>query len=170
MRKLIKFYDNDGFTVIELLMAIIILGVVMAAITTMIVQSFNVFDSSTRRMSAGQLAELALSEVGGYLRSATDATTEGNIDDDNKPYGPWRFKGYHPEYDNVVDFIFDLDENTQQLILDVVDINRVIANNVQEFYIEKEVDSENEFVIYIEVKDGEDNIARKRINITSRNL
>jgi len=167
MRKLIRFNDNDGFTVIELLMAIIILGVVMAAITTMIVQSFNVFDSSTRRMSAGQLAELGLSEVGGYLRSATE------IVDDN---GPWKFRGYHPNIDEEgidEDFLFVFNLEDKRLLLNVYDeddtiiYNRTIINNVMEFEIEI---NGNEFVINIKVEDGEGNIARKRLSVSSRNL
>ena len=168
MKKLIIFYDNDGFTVIELLMAIIILGVVMAAITTMIVQSFNVFDSSTRRMSAGQLAELALSEVGGYLRSATDVTSDGNIDDNNKPDGPWKFKGYHLDNeDEIVMLEFNLVNKSLQLKVNDIE-KRIILNNVEEFDIS--TINGNEFEIFIKVEDGDENIAEKRLNISSRNL
>jgi len=161
MRKIIRFYDNDGFTVIELLMAIVILGVVMAAVTTMIVQSFNVFDSSTRRMSAGQLAELALSEVGGYLRSTTEIISL----DEN---GSWKFSGYHPDNeDEVVTLEFNLVNKTLKLKVNDIE-KRTILNNVEEFDISSIND--NEFEVFIRVQDGEGNIAIKRSTIRSRNL
>jgi len=162
MRKIIKFYDNDGFTVIELLMAIIILGVVMAAITTMIVQSFNVFDDSTRRMSAGQLAELGLSETGRVLRTAkTIPENAGDFNGDNKTYS---FTGYIDDAEETILIEF---ENNRILINDEVRLN-----NVERFNIEPILDEGNktgEMRVNIEVNDG-DNIAIKRSNIKSRNF
>ena len=163
MKKLFRYNKNNGFTVIELLMAIIILGVVMAAVTTMIVQSFNVFDRSTRRMSAGQLAELALSEVGGYLRTVTE-TIELNEN------GPWKFKGYHPNFEEEVEFNLTLNDRRLSLAIENEnDYDRIIVNNVNDFNITKN-ETDEKFIILIEVKDEEDNTARKRLNVTSRNL
>ncbi|MFW6378289.1 MAG: type IV pilus modification PilV family protein, partial [Bacillota bacterium] len=138
------------------LMAILILGVVMAAITTMIVQSFDVFDSSTRRMSAGQLAELGLSEVGGYLRTATNF--EHNVN--------WKFDGYHPETDDQ-NVKFELSLDNESLKLNVTGLNeRTILNNVKDFNINED---DGDFIINIEVEDSEGNTANKRLTVRSRN-
>jgi len=163
MRKLIRFYDNDGFTVIELLMAIVILGVIMAAITTMIVQSFNVFDSSTRRISAGQLAELALSEVGGYLRSVTPYEEDKGDFEDNFGDDSWVFYGYHPgTEDQIVKFELNLID--ESLLLKVEGLNeRTVLNNVKDFDISKE--DNNEFIIFIKVEDGDGNVANYNVYV-----
>lgn len=167
MKKIIRFYEKDGFTVIELLMAILILGVVMAAVTTMIVQSFDVFDSSTRRMSAGQLAELALSEVGGYLRTVTPYEDERNFEDEFK-VDSWTFYGYHPDTgDESVEFKLSLENESLKLNISGLS-ERTVLNNVKEFDISKI--NGNEFEIYIKAEDGDGNTAQKRLSISSRNL
>ena len=181
MKKLIRFYDNDGFTIIELLMAIIILGVVMAAITTMIVQSFNVFDSSTRRMSAGQLTELALSEVGGYLRAVRGPRNISDynlyIDPDTGEIDPeidkeYDFSGFYNDEQVNIKIEYISDSNRLVLAVDG-DVERNMLNNVTGFYID--IDEEDDeltgnFDIYIKAEDGEGNIAEKRLNIKSRNI
>ena len=168
MRKIIRFYKNDGFTIIELLMAIIILGVVMAAITTMIVQSFNVFDSSTRRMSAGQLAELGLSEVGRVLRSAKTIPgipVDGHeFDDEDKSYS---FTGYIDDSDTKEEIVIEF-KNNRIYINDEIRLN-----NVEKFNIVPILDEEGqvtgEMRINIKVNDG-DNTAIKQSTVNSRNF
>ncbi len=168
---LFKIIDNKGLTVIELLVAIVILGVVMAIVTGMVVQSFNVFDSSTRRMSAGQLAELAKTEIAGYLRT-TIPHTDNNFED----LGEWRFKGYHPRYpDLIVDFTIKHDEANNTLSVEInggeIEGQSVlILNNVVDFDI-NQLDDDNDsfFEIYVKIDDG-DNIATKRTTVKSRNF
>ena len=171
MRKIIRFYKNDGFTIIELLMAIIILGVVMAAITTMIVQSFNVFDSSTRRMSAGQLAELGLSEVGRVLRSAktipgipVDGDEFDEFDDKDKTYS---FTGYIDDSDTKEEIVIEFSDNR------IVINGEIRLNNVEKFNIVPILDEEGqgtgEMRINIEANDG-DNTAIKQSTVNSRNF
>jgi len=153
-----------GLTVIEMLIAIVILGVVMSIATSMVIQSFNIFDSSTRRMSASQLTELAQTEVALHLRSAKTEIT--NNEDKNK----YKFDGFYEGNEGTLEFVFD--SNSERLLLnfkklgeDTI-ISRTIANNIVGFEVEGE---SNEFDIYIKAKD-DNNTSEKRLSITSRNL
>jgi len=162
MKNIFSLNNDNGLTVIELLLAILILGIVMTAITTMIVQSFDLFDSSTRRMSAGQLAELALDQIALHLRTATSEINEDN--------GKWQFDGYYVDSDDQVSFEIILDQNQLRLRIDDINKTRIITNNVveNEFYITKN-ENENEFELYIMI-DDDSNHAEKRITVKSRNL
>lgn len=152
-----------GLTVIEMLIAIVILGVVMSIATSMVIQSFNIFGSSTRRMSASQLTELAQTEVALHLRSAK---TKIYVDADENIY---EFDGFYEGNEGTLKFVFD--SNSEKLLLSFEKpgedtINRTIANNIVEFEVEGE---SNEFDIYIKAKD-DNNTSEKRLSITSRNL
>ena len=159
--KKIKFILNDnGFTIVEIFLAVVITAIVLTIITSMIIQAFNVFDSSTRRMSAAQLAELATTEISGHLRSAT------SYDKDNDEE-KWRFNGYYSNIEDYVEFIITKDGDQLNISIENgIYEDRTIIHNVDDFDITK-MDS-GEFVIFIEVNDG-DNIARKRITVNSRN-
>lgn len=174
--KKIKFILNDnGFTIVEIFLAVVITAIVLTIITSMIIQTFNVFDSNTRRMSAAQLAELATTEISGHLRTATSYFDEDNLyEDEDSPYfgdpltNEWHFDGYYSDLDNNVKFI--ISRNGEKLNISIengISENRTIINNVDEFYI-NEINP-GEFEIFIKVNDGE-NIAQKRITVNSRNL
>lgn len=67
--------NNKGVTLIELLIAISILGVVLAIATSMIIQAYNIVPSGTRRMSAKQLAEMHVTEIARHVRNAHKGDT-----------------------------------------------------------------------------------------------
>lgn len=70
MKRLKGFIEvNKGVTLIEMLVAISIIGVVLALATNMIIPAFNIVPSGTRRMSARQMAELHLTEISRYVRN-----------------------------------------------------------------------------------------------------
>ncbi|SDL59708.1 type II secretion system protein [Halarsenatibacter silvermanii] len=71
MDKLKYFSKNQsGLTLIELIISIAIMGVVIALASTMIIQAFNLAPVGSRRMSAGQLAEMHITEISRYIRNA----------------------------------------------------------------------------------------------------
>ena len=79
MKKFKKTIKNKkGFTLVELIIAIFILGVILAMTTTLIVRSFDIVGDGTRRMSAKQLAEINLTEVSKYIRNGEEIEFDGN--------------------------------------------------------------------------------------------
>ena len=80
MKIFFKFIKNNkGITLIELLIVITLLGVVLAMVTTMIIQALDFVGDGTRRMSAKQLAEINLTEISKYVRNAEEINI---VDDD----------------------------------------------------------------------------------------
>ena len=67
--------NNKGITLIEILISITILGVVLAIATSMIIQTYNLVPSGTRRMSAKQMAEMHVTEIAPYIRNAGEGDT-----------------------------------------------------------------------------------------------
>ena len=166
--------SERGFTVIEMLVAIILVGAVLAIATSMIVQSFNVFRSSTFRMSAGQMAELAQRQVALYLRSATDVDDIGCLTDDGNN-GELTFTAYHPEDDRdspeQVKIELSLEDGGLRIEVEDLDIDRQLAYSVQRFCIEKVDDRNDEFEISIVYYDQEDETYRRKgTTVRSRNI
>jgi len=159
--------NNRGFTIVELLVAIVIMGSVLAIATTMIVQSFNVFRSSTYRMSAGQMAEMAVNRTSLYLRSAVEDEDNifGCLNDDNNI----EFYAYHPDHEEVVKIKFELEDNDLTTnAYDDLNEFRLIAYGVEEFCIEQK--NGNKFSLSIQYIDDEGNVKTKRTNVKSRNI
>jgi len=176
MKRMIKninvFSNIKGLTLVELLVAITLLGFVLTIATAMILPSYEIYDSSTRRMSASQLAELAKTEVSGYLRMAIDDEDKENKFGDDRDN--WEFYGYHRDEGNdIVKYI--LSHNSDRLEIEVRNSeneeitrhSRMIVNNVKDFHI-VEIDS-NSLELYIEIDDGE-KLAEKRITVNPRNF
>jgi len=149
--------NKRGFTVIELLVAIVIMGAVLAIATTMIVQSFNVFRSSTYRMSAGQMAEMTLRQIALHVRAAESEPVEN----DNYIF-------LHPDYEEII--IEHVDDNLR-LITKNGDENLVIsAHSVTNFMLETIDGSDNEFRLEITYIDEEEGEKSKSTRVKSRNI
>lgn len=165
-----KYFQQNGFTLIELIIAIFLMGVVISIASAMLVQSFNVFESSTRRMSASQLAELTKREVSSYLRSAITGVSNGG--------NTWKFRAFHPnpDYDSPKDF--EITHENGRIILNVKNVNggiiesRVLVNAEN---IEFNINSDNNgdwdgnFDIYVKTEDEQENTASKTFSVRSRN-
>lgn len=176
------YFDNSGLTLIELIVGITLLGVVITLATTMLVQSLTVIEPSMRRMSAGQLTELAKNELATYLRTATSVDfAEIDIDDENGDEGPWVFKGFHPATDGAdeVRFTFYIDESDPGYRLNVESYNvaeekiiedrTIVSNIVKLEIIKNEKNGRYSFDIFIKVVDRDGNEATKRAAVRSRN-
>jgi len=164
-----KHFHQNGFTLIELIIAIFLMGVVISIASVMLVQSFNVFESSTRRMSASQLAELTKREVTSYLRSATTGVSNGEDTD------TWEFRAFHPnrDYDTPKDFeITNVDGRLELTVNGGVIESRVLVNNVTEFNIDSESGEnwDGSFVIDVKTEDERGNTASKTFSVRSRNF
>lgn len=60
--------NKKGLTLVELLIAIVILGVVMTLISTILVQSFNIFRDSTERVSKNRLSQIMVEDLSKKIR------------------------------------------------------------------------------------------------------
>ena len=103
--------NNKGITLIEILISITILGVVLAIATSMIIQTFNIAPSGTRRMSAKQMAEMHVTEIARYVRNA-------NPDDIGED-----------EIDGILEYDGD--------VIEIIESDRIF-NNIMEFEINDE--------------------------------
>ncbi len=62
--------NRSGLTLVELIISIAIMGIVVAIASTMIIQGFNLAPAGARRMSAGQMAEMHITEISRFIRNA----------------------------------------------------------------------------------------------------
>ena len=74
-----RLAQEQAFTLTELLTVLAILGVVLAALTTMFVSGTNAEREMNLRFQAQQNARMALSKMRRELRCAQDATTTGSV-------------------------------------------------------------------------------------------
>jgi len=164
-----EYSYQSGFTLIELIVAIFLIGIVISIVSAMLVQSFNVFESSTRRMSASQLTELTKREVSSYLRSAVSGVS-------NNDENSWKFIAYHPnpDFDNPKDFEIIKIDGRLELTVNGGNIeNRVLVNAEKiEFNIssDNEEDWEGNFTVFVKTEDYRGNTASKTFSVRSRNF
>ena len=69
---------EDGITLIEILLALAIIGIVISMSTGMITQAFRIIIPSSERMSVKQNAEINLTEISSYVRNAQSIDTTAN--------------------------------------------------------------------------------------------
>jgi competence protein ComGC len=62
----------NGMTLVEALLTIIVLGVVMLIVTSMIIQSYNVFENTSERLTKNRLVEIMLQDIKNHIRTATN--------------------------------------------------------------------------------------------------
>jgi prepilin-type N-terminal cleavage/methylation domain-containing protein len=126
-----KIKKNNGFTIVEILMVILILAVVMSIGAAILIQVFNIVPSSNERMTTRQLAEIDLSLIATYIRNAEEV----NPDNDNITVNEAGISKIIRHQDNSIK------KNGEVLI-----------NDIERFYIEKDEDSEQEnlYIITIE--------------------
>lgn len=60
--------NDKGLTLVELLIAIVILTIVMALIATILVQTFNIFSNSTERVSKDRLIQIMIEDLSQNIR------------------------------------------------------------------------------------------------------
>lgn len=81
MNKKSIILNQSGITLIEILIAIIVLGIIMSIVTPMIIQSFTIVEDSSVRISQNRLADIMLEEISKYFKSIIPTSyTNKNID------------------------------------------------------------------------------------------
>ena len=93
-----KTEKNSGFTLIEVLLATVILGMVLALSSSLIIQSLNISLPGSRRMSVKQMAELHLTEIIPYVKNAR----EDGIENYKIKTREGKKVEYHEEKDKIV--------------------------------------------------------------------
>lgn len=105
---LIQMRNNKGLTLVELLITLTILALVMTLIATILIQAFNVFNSSTERISTNRLTQIMVEDITQNIREYSYF----DFEDNNK----WKFTS-----DRTDDFIIKYDENKKELTLNKSD-------------------------------------------------
>lgn len=106
--------SDDGITLVEILLAIAIIGIVISMSTGMIVQVFRIIIPNTERMSVKKMAENNLSEITPYVRNAKEI--DNNIITTTKNYK------------------LELDQNENKVIIEDENGNIIrTINNISKF-------------------------------------
>ena len=131
MIKIMAFKNPKGFTLVEVLITVAILGIVMAVGAAVLIQTFEIIPTTNQRMSTRQLAEINLSTITAFIRNAE------SIDVNN---------------DTIT-----ISENGSSKIIKLEDKSikkdgEVLINDIERFSIEKDSDSGQEklYILTIE--------------------
>ncbi|CCU79378.1 hypothetical protein HSACCH_01286 [Halanaerobium saccharolyticum subsp. saccharolyticum DSM 6643] len=119
---------EKGFTLVELMLALAIVGIVVAVSTGFLVDLFNIVRPSTKRMNTKQIAEIRLTEISKYARNAS------KIDEDDDKIilnGKTIVK-----YENKEILINNSDETLKKRIPNIKGFNIVKLDEVYEIIIE----------------------------------
>ncbi|TDO92258.1 prepilin-type N-terminal cleavage/methylation domain-containing protein [Halanaerobium saccharolyticum] len=131
MYKRMNLKNNNGFTLVEILLVILILAVVMTIGATTLIQVFNIVPESNERMSTRQLAEINLSTIATYIRNAEEVNPDNDTITINE--------------DGILKIIRHSDKSIKKN-------GEVLINDIETFSIEKDDDTEQEnlYIVTIE--------------------
>jgi prepilin-type N-terminal cleavage/methylation domain-containing protein len=142
MNILLLFKNSKGFTLVEVLITIAILGIVMAIGAAVLIQTFEIIPNTNQRMSTRQLAEINLSTIASFVRNA--------------------------ESIDIINDTITISENGSSKIIKLEDESikkngKVLINDIEKFFIEKDSDlgQDNLYIITIEKcsqEECEDNV------------
>jgi len=146
---------ESGITLVELLIAIVFMSVVLMVATAMIIQSYDIFYGGTERMTASQMAEMAVTEISNIVRGAEDENyiDEGTLSDD----------GDSLNLDDI-ELVFEKGEGVMGNVLKLN--GRVIAFNVKEFEIDK---NDPRYKIRLSYVDRDENEKDRSTTVRRRN-
>jgi prepilin-type N-terminal cleavage/methylation domain-containing protein len=77
-----RLAGTEGFTLVELLVTMLIVGIVAAAILTLYENSMRVAASEQNRMQSQDAARLAINQIARYFRAATDSESNRSTHSD----------------------------------------------------------------------------------------
>ena len=131
MIKIMAFKNPKGFTLVEVLITVAILGIIMAVGAAVLIQTFDIIPTTNERMSTRQLAEINLSTITGFIRNAESIDVNNNT--------------------------ITINENGSSKIIKLEDKSikkdgEVLINDIERFSIEKDSDSGQEklYILTIE--------------------
>ena len=152
MNKLMHFKNSKGFTVIEVLLTIAILGIVMAAGAAALIQFFEIIPLSNERMSTRQLAEIDLNRLVTLVREAKSIT-------------PSKDEPIIKINEDGTDIEIDFNDNKNTIEKN----DNSFINNVKNFDIEEadaDADQDNLYIITFEKCNTED--CNKSVSLKTR--
>ena len=137
---------ESGITLVELLIAIVFMSIVLMVATAMIIQSYDIFYGGTERMTASQMAEMAVNQLANDIRASEDVTVEVVNGDNNHCINV-------EHEDEYIRITIDEDENetltykykySDAMRGTIVREDRLVAFNVEKLCVEKiDIDNEN---------------------------
>ena len=141
---------ESGLTLIEMLIAVAFTGVVLMIASTMIIQSFDIFFGGTERMTASQMAEMAVSQIANDIRASDEV--DGNCVEDNSD-DPIEITidKHDDDDDEIVTYVY-IDETIVRE--DNNDDTRTIAHNVDELCVNEINDHRYEITLTYVDRDG----------------
>ena len=128
--------SQRGFTLIEILIALAITGLLATGIAALIAQTFNINASSSSRMTALKQIEVAVDRIRVDVQMAQEIAGSAESDPEVFLYLTWK------EWDNTShEVAYSLDSATHEIIREAEN-SRVIAKNIRSAEAE-ELDSGN---------------------------
>lgn len=159
-----KLSNNIGITLIEILMAVIVLGAVMSVVTPMIIQSFNIVEDSSVRISQNRLADIMLKNIGDHLKSAVSPVNEENKMNGSTIY---EFDAYSLQNGNKKSYKIIKTSDSELEFKENGNLLREIRN-VKHFDIIK--DNSPLYILELKVLTESGEIINKQLNINARNI
>lgn len=154
--------NNKGVTLVELLIAIVVLGVVMTIVPLFLFPSFNILRDNSTRVTNNQLAEIMLNDMTSYLREArTDGETEIKNAIEEHIF-------YKDSDSGDEDFRIIYNENNQSL--EIREDSSIIRTLERVKSFSKTGPVESSFRINFIIEDENGNYIEKSKSVFSRNL
>jgi len=154
-----KININRGFTILEVILTIIVLTVVLTISSSIIIQTFNIFEDSTERLTRNRLAEIMLTDIAQYLRAATetDSLKDNKIFKAYSPAGGTE-KNYSFEYREADNKLLFKEEGNLLRKLDYVSENGFV------------IDTDGDMIeIFITINNEAGNKVKKSLKVYARN-
>lgn len=160
-----KILDNKGVTLVEILMAIVILSVVMIIVYSMLFQTYEIVESSSIRVTDNRMVEFVFEDISNYIRKL-ESYNRSN-EEDNKDH--YLIESYSSKEKKTIEILIIYDENYNILKLLNNENDEVIKriNNVTNFNINR-LDNSNIFNLNLTFNDGVE--FNKFKTITARNF
>ncbi|ADO77001.1 pilus assembly FimT family protein [Halanaerobium praevalens] len=156
------FFYNKGITIIEILITVMILGVVFSVASPMIIQTFNIFDKSSIRITQNRLADLMLEDISTHFKSAM-SYNEKKINGLNI----YEFEAYSPQSGNQKTYKIIETANSELEFRENGNLIRRIEN-VEKF----KINNDNPPIYFLELKINKENGEKleKQISLYARNI
>lgn len=158
-----KILNNRAITLVEILIAITLFSVVMIIATSMIIQSFNIINSSSETVSTKQLAEIMLDDITNNLRIIESVIREEN--------NLWEFN-FQENYDeNIIKL--EIVNNKLQMKIDgkvIRVLDNVKNTDILEIVKDGTGNPTGEIIVKLNVEEETGRTINKRKIILARNL
>ncbi|TDO92248.1 prepilin-type N-terminal cleavage/methylation domain-containing protein [Halanaerobium saccharolyticum] len=162
MNKNEHLLDNNGITLIEILMSVIILGLVMAIATPMIIKTFNIVEDSSVRITQNRMADIMLEDISKYFKSAV--SFEENTINGLEIY---KFEAFSPQDGNKKNYkIIETSDSKLEFRENGKLIRKI--DSVDDFDINK--DNSPLYIFKLRVINQSEEIIIKQLNLDARNI